>query len=540
MSAEWTFGAINLVRSLMSYYGSDYAITPGTPLNQDEASMVLGVLQLHSDNYPTTDLFQLSGNDITTGRPPNYLSYVPTTTINSPGGWFLYASKRYFIPFGWFANPLPSLTSTSWAIMTQYQYNPFNPKGGYQDLWTYPTHRPLGLCGGRDIWFVADNGAGNANNGPGYLTGQAPFGNSSTLTSYPALDQECLRQAARLNPQFAAYDWKSIFLLPTGAEGRAYFLHNSDGITTFDPANSCNENTLTLSSGNSITIGSASFPNRMLYGSNPFHTGSFVSTSTNNNCAGGTATSLSGTAVTLNQKYDSSGNAVSGEGSLGYTSVDCDKPFNMLCAAQYLPSCATDSGMCSGATPHCDASRGTCACIPGSCPKTTPTCGKSTGECQCTKSSCPETTPNCNSSTKTCQCDRNSCTGTTPLCANTGGCAPCTTSSNVCTKSTPICNQITGACQAKCTASNGLCTGNTPVCTSTGACAPCTPSLGCSNLTPVCNMGTGACASCTTDPTICKGTTPACAPSSGACTSCSQDPHVCSVSCNLTTGACNQ
>lgn len=118
LSAEWTFGAINMVRCLMNYYGSTYP-----DLALDENSMVNGVKSLYSDNYPTADAFANT-------RPPNYTNYVPNSNA-STNSWFIYASKRYFIPFGWFANPLPSLTSTSWALMIQYNYNPFSVTGSY-------------------------------------------------------------------------------------------------------------------------------------------------------------------------------------------------------------------------------------------------------------------------------------------------------------------------------------------------------------------------------------------------------------------------
>jgi hypothetical protein len=38
---------------------------------------------------------------------------------------YLYANKRYEIPFGWWANALPSLASTTWAIMTDHNFDPF-------------------------------------------------------------------------------------------------------------------------------------------------------------------------------------------------------------------------------------------------------------------------------------------------------------------------------------------------------------------------------------------------------------------------------
>merc|ERR1711988_88149 len=47
-----------------------------------------------------------------------------------------YANKRYWIPFGWWANPNPSLASTSWAMLVDKQYNPFFLGGGYNS--SYP------------------------------------------------------------------------------------------------------------------------------------------------------------------------------------------------------------------------------------------------------------------------------------------------------------------------------------------------------------------------------------------------------------------
>lgn len=43
---------------------------------------------------------------------------------------YLYASKRYFIPFGWYANPIPSTCATAWMLMVANAYNPFLPGGG--------------------------------------------------------------------------------------------------------------------------------------------------------------------------------------------------------------------------------------------------------------------------------------------------------------------------------------------------------------------------------------------------------------------------
>jgi len=42
-----------------------------------------------------------------------------------------YSNKRYFIPFGWFANPVPSTASTAWAVFADTNFNPFYLGGNY-------------------------------------------------------------------------------------------------------------------------------------------------------------------------------------------------------------------------------------------------------------------------------------------------------------------------------------------------------------------------------------------------------------------------
>jgi len=43
-----------------------------------------------------------------------------------------YCSHRYFIPFGWWGNPVPSMASTGWASLVDNNFNPFFLGGGYQ------------------------------------------------------------------------------------------------------------------------------------------------------------------------------------------------------------------------------------------------------------------------------------------------------------------------------------------------------------------------------------------------------------------------
>ncbi len=116
-SAEWTFGAITLVRALMSTYGDTYP-----DLVADENSMVRGVVNLRTDNYGKSPFYKNT-------RAPNWNALVTSDTNNLA---YVYASKRYAIPFGWFANPIPSLCSTSWALIVNYNFNPFSAKGTYE------------------------------------------------------------------------------------------------------------------------------------------------------------------------------------------------------------------------------------------------------------------------------------------------------------------------------------------------------------------------------------------------------------------------
>jgi len=51
-------------------------------------------------------------------------------------GGYLYCNKRYFIPWGWYANRIPSLCSTSWSVMNLHSFNPFFLGGG-PSAWYY-------------------------------------------------------------------------------------------------------------------------------------------------------------------------------------------------------------------------------------------------------------------------------------------------------------------------------------------------------------------------------------------------------------------
>lgn len=138
ISAEWTAGAINMLRTLITQYNHivNAARSPKdqqqraraivADLQKDHASMVKNIISLRHDKYTTSKAY----SDV---RPTNYgqLIKIPDNKLS-----FLYASKRYFIPFGWFANPLPSTTSTAWIIMLNYNFNPFTLGGSYEANFT--------------------------------------------------------------------------------------------------------------------------------------------------------------------------------------------------------------------------------------------------------------------------------------------------------------------------------------------------------------------------------------------------------------------
>ncbi len=114
LSAEWTAGAITAVRNMIHHY---QALPPAAPdyapaqqmlqsLRQDESAMLEGMQTLRADRHAGA-------------------AFAGTSTPLP----YLYASRRYFIPFGWYANPLPSTCATAWALMVADRYDPFGYGG---------------------------------------------------------------------------------------------------------------------------------------------------------------------------------------------------------------------------------------------------------------------------------------------------------------------------------------------------------------------------------------------------------------------------
>ncbi|MBS0376852.1 MAG: hypothetical protein JSS29_00090 [Proteobacteria bacterium] len=127
LSAEWTAGAIVAVRNMAEYYGA----TPKgvdaprarilvVALKADEEAMVEGLERMRFSRYVDGHL---------TGKPAHYPDLIVEPTSPIPSEPYLYSSRRYRIPFGWYGNPLPSTSSTAWAILIADHFDPFGYRG---------------------------------------------------------------------------------------------------------------------------------------------------------------------------------------------------------------------------------------------------------------------------------------------------------------------------------------------------------------------------------------------------------------------------
>ena len=124
ISAEWTAGAINMADVLAAQYDATGNADAANALKADAKTMRKGLLTLRSDNYSNDTKSESAYQH---ARPANYddLISIPKGKLS-----YIYASRRCFIQFGWMANPLPSTTSTSWAVMMNHHFNPFTLGGG--------------------------------------------------------------------------------------------------------------------------------------------------------------------------------------------------------------------------------------------------------------------------------------------------------------------------------------------------------------------------------------------------------------------------
>lgn len=99
-SAEWTFGAINMAQTLSQQYSAAGDSAKAQSLLADAQSMYNAVTE-----------------------------YWPKG-LRFPDGSYVYANKRFFIPWGWFSNPISALCSTAWSVMQAQNFDPFHWGGG--------------------------------------------------------------------------------------------------------------------------------------------------------------------------------------------------------------------------------------------------------------------------------------------------------------------------------------------------------------------------------------------------------------------------
>jgi hypothetical protein len=116
-SGEWTWGAIFMCRKVAAEY-----IIAGRPdwaasMAADADSME-GFMKRPVETCPDDPIWCSGG-------------------LILPDGSYLYANKRFFIPWGWYANPIGATSSTAWAVCDDWKYNPFMLGGGTNStFWT--------------------------------------------------------------------------------------------------------------------------------------------------------------------------------------------------------------------------------------------------------------------------------------------------------------------------------------------------------------------------------------------------------------------
>jgi hypothetical protein len=103
-SGEWSFGAMTACKVLADHYELAGDSESAADLRKDAASMRLAVM-----------------------APRKRVNNEEVGGLNNADydGGVLYANRRFFIPWGWYANAVSSLCSTSWSIMEEKDFNPF-------------------------------------------------------------------------------------------------------------------------------------------------------------------------------------------------------------------------------------------------------------------------------------------------------------------------------------------------------------------------------------------------------------------------------
>jgi len=109
-SAEWTWGAIGACEKLAYEYNLIGRADLATSLTADANSMI---------NLVTQPIVRCANGAWCGGG------------LVQEDGSYLYANSRFFIPWGWYANPIGATCSTAWSVMHTHKFNPFILGGGF-------------------------------------------------------------------------------------------------------------------------------------------------------------------------------------------------------------------------------------------------------------------------------------------------------------------------------------------------------------------------------------------------------------------------
>jgi len=113
-SGEWTWGAVFMCRKVAAEYRKAGKGDWAAAMEADAASMV---------KYMSMPLVPCKDDPV----------WCPGGGLVQPDGSYLYANKRFFIPWGWYANPVGATSSTSWAVCNDWNYDPFMLGGGFNN-----------------------------------------------------------------------------------------------------------------------------------------------------------------------------------------------------------------------------------------------------------------------------------------------------------------------------------------------------------------------------------------------------------------------
>jgi len=108
-SGEWTWGAVFMCRRIGREYIKAGEGSWGNDMLNDAKSMIEEMgkdVEIDEDGvWKDGGLVQVDGS-------------------------YIYANNRFFIPWGWYANPIGATSSTGWAVFNDFDYNPFQLGGG--------------------------------------------------------------------------------------------------------------------------------------------------------------------------------------------------------------------------------------------------------------------------------------------------------------------------------------------------------------------------------------------------------------------------